>query len=86
MRQQLSVRRLRSAFTVLQKKYVNDQFSIFFILHTQKTFFLFVYGPAILTVFFKLTGLGTEALEVETKFSTCLRGNAHSCQRFCGFG
>ena len=29
----------------------------------------------IFTVLFKLTGLGTEALELETNFQLCLRGN-----------
>ena len=48
-------------------------FDIFHLAYTENLF-LFVYGPEF-TVLSKLTGLGTEALEVETNFQLCLRGN-----------
>ena len=46
---------------------------IFHLAYTENLFFL--YMDLVFTVLSKLTGLGTEALEVETNFQHCLRGN-----------
>jgi len=46
---------------------------IFHFPYTENLFFL--YMDLVFTVLSKLTGLGTEALEVETIFQHCLRGN-----------
>ena len=48
---------------------------IFYLAYTENLFTACLYMDLIFTVLSQLTGLGAEALEVETNFQHCLRGN-----------